>query len=79
MFVRFLVGVLAISAQRGRYHRFNTGTIQAGARLDLATPLTSLEPTATTVFGVVRSVTVVSLFLESILLALQQGRVQHFH
>ena len=27
MFVRFLVGVLAISAQRGRYHRFNTGTI----------------------------------------------------
>ena len=27
MFVRFLVGVLTISAQRGRYHRFNTGTI----------------------------------------------------
>ena len=30
MFVRFLVGVLAISAQRGRYHRFNTGTIASG-------------------------------------------------
>ena len=28
MFMRFLVGVLAISAQRGRYHRFNTGTIK---------------------------------------------------
>ena len=27
LLVRFLVGVLAISAQRGRYHRFNTGTI----------------------------------------------------
>ena len=60
-------------------HTATTREIQAGARLDLATPLTSLEPTATTVFGVVRSVTVVSLFLESILLALQQGRVQHFH
>ncbi len=34
--------------------------------LDLASPLTSLEPTATTVFGVVRSVTAVSLFLEII-------------
>lgn len=32
--------------------------------LDLASPLTSVEPTATTVFGVVRSVTAVSLFLE---------------
>lgn len=31
--------------------------------LDLASPLTSFEPTATTVFGVVRSVTAVSLFL----------------
>ena len=27
LLVRFLVGVLAISAQRGRYHRFFTGTI----------------------------------------------------
>ena len=27
MFVRFLVGVLAISAQRARYHSFFTGTI----------------------------------------------------
>ena len=27
LLVRFLVGVLAISAQRGRYHRFITGTI----------------------------------------------------
>ena len=27
MFVRFLVGVLAISAQRQRYYRFFTGTI----------------------------------------------------
>ena len=34
--------------------------------LDLASPLTSFEPTATTVFGVVRSVTAVSLFLEDI-------------
>lgn len=34
--------------------------------LDLASPLTSLEPTATTVVGVVRSVTVVSLFLARI-------------
>ena len=32
--------------------------------LDLASPLTSVEPTATTVFGVVRSVTAVSLYLE---------------
>ena len=31
--------------------------------LDLASPLTSFEPTATIVFGVVRSVTAVSLFL----------------
>jgi len=30
--------------------------------LDLASPLTSLEPTVTTVFGVVRSVTAVSSF-----------------
>ena len=36
--------------------------------LDLASPLTSLEPTATTVFGVVRSVTAVSLFLQNITL-----------
>ena len=28
LLVHFLVGVLAISAQRGRYHRFNTGTIR---------------------------------------------------
>ena len=28
LLVHFLVGVLAISAQRGRYHRFNTGTIE---------------------------------------------------
>lgn len=34
--------------------------------LDLASPLTSLEPTATTVFGVVRSVTAVSFFLRDI-------------
>ena len=34
--------------------------------LDLASPLTSLEPTATTVFGVVRCVTAVSLFLEDV-------------
>ena len=27
LLVRFLVGVLAISAQRGRYHSFFTGTI----------------------------------------------------
>ena len=31
--------------------------------LDLASPLTSVEPTAATVFGVVRSVTAVSFFL----------------
>ena len=36
--------------------------------LDLASPLTNLEPTATTVFGVVRSVTAVSLFLQNITL-----------
>ena len=41
--------------------------------LDLASPLTSLEPTATTVFGVVRSVTAVSLFPGNITPALQQG------
>ncbi len=34
--------------------------------LDLASPLTSFEPTATTVFGVVRSVTAVSSFHENI-------------
>ena len=34
--------------------------------LDLASPLSKLDPTATTVFGVVRSVTAVSLFSQSI-------------
>lgn len=34
--------------------------------LDLASPLTNLEPTTTTVFGVVRSVTAVSFFLGNI-------------